>query len=60
MRTIKTIAFYGLLLISCTAFSQNPRLLFTTDIGGDPDDQQSLVMWMVYPDAGNYTDPESN
>jgi len=28
--------------------AQSPRLLITTDIGGDPDDQQSLVRLMVY------------
>jgi hypothetical protein len=28
--------------------AQPPRLLITTDIGGDPDDQQSLVRLMVY------------
>jgi len=27
---------------------QRPRLLVMTDIGGDPDDQQSLVRLMVY------------
>lgn len=27
---------------------ERPRLLITTDIGGDPDDQQSLVRLMVY------------
>lgn len=27
---------------------EKPRLLITTDIGGDPDDQQSLVRLMVY------------
>lgn len=30
------------------ASAQSPRLLITTDIGGDPDDQQSLVRLMVY------------
>jgi len=30
------------------ADAQQPRLLVTTDIGGDPDDQQSLVRLMVY------------
>jgi hypothetical protein len=30
------------------SFGQCPRLLITTDIGGDPDDQQSLVRLMVY------------
>ena len=29
-------------------FDQRPRLLVLTDIGGDPDDQQSLVRLMVY------------
>ena len=28
--------------------AQPPRLLITTDIGGDPDDQQTLVRLMVY------------
>jgi hypothetical protein len=39
-----------ILLLSATLSSvgQNPRLLITTDIGGDPDDQQSLVRLMVY------------
>ena len=41
---------YLILLLSATlsSFGQNPRLLITTDIGGDPDDQQSLVRLMVY------------
>ncbi len=29
-------------------FSQVPRLLITTDIGGDPDDMQSMIRLMVY------------
>ncbi len=39
-----------ILFLSATlsSFSQSPRLLITTDIGGDPDDQQSLVRLMVY------------
>ena len=28
--------------------SERPRLLVLTDIGGDPDDQQSMVRLMVY------------
>ena len=31
--------------------SQRPRLAVLTDIGGDPDDQQSLVRLMVYANA---------
>jgi hypothetical protein len=30
------------------AHSQKPRLLITTDIGQDPDDQQSLIRWLHY------------
>lgn len=40
-----------LLAISIACFAgmaQKPRLLITTDIGGDPDDQQSLIRLMVY------------
>lgn len=42
------------LLASCSLVGQNaeepfrPRLLVLTDIGSDPDDQQSLVRLMVY------------
>jgi len=44
---------YSILLILflfsvAISFGQPPRLLITTDIGGDPDDQQSLVRLMVY------------
>jgi hypothetical protein len=34
-----------------TAASERPRLLVTTDIGGDPDDRQSLIRLMVYAEA---------
>jgi len=37
----------ALILTMCLS-AQPPRLLITTDIGGDPDDQQSLVRLMVY------------
>jgi len=37
-----------LLLFSIPAICQKQRILITTDIGGDPDDQQSLVRLMVY------------
>jgi hypothetical protein len=39
----------ALLFISLTAIAdERPRLAVLTDIGGDPDDQQSLVRLMVY------------
>lgn len=40
------VLFFALLPVLVTA--QKPRLLITTDIGGDPDDQQTLVRLMVY------------
>lgn len=36
------------LILTLSLSAQPPRLLITTDIGGDPDDQQSLVRLMVY------------
>lgn len=46
---MKYLIFLILLLSAdLPSFSQSPRLLITTDIGGDPDDQQSLVRLMVY------------
>lgn len=48
------IRILALIIISLTVFHlfgqgpEKPRLLITTDIGGDPDDQQSLVRLMVY------------
>lgn len=42
----------GLLLagqsVPASAAAERPRLLVLTDIGGDPDDQQSLIRLMVY------------
>ena len=39
---------FGLFFLSFQLCAQLPRLLVTTDIGGDPDDQQSLVRLMVF------------
>lgn len=36
---------------SATQSSPRPRLCVLTDIGGDPDDTQSLVRLMVYSNA---------
>jgi hypothetical protein len=44
---IFNILFF-LFILTLASRSQTPRLLITTDIGGDPDDQQSLVRLMVY------------
>lgn len=40
-----------LFAISMPAISQKNRLLVTTDIGGDPDDQQSLIRLMLYSNS---------
>jgi len=51
---LRTFWITWALLASCSLFGQSeeellrPRLLVLTDIGGDPDDQQSLVRLMVY------------
>jgi hypothetical protein len=43
-----------LLLVATIAYGgERPRLLVLTDIGGDPDDQQSLVRLMVYANEFN-------
>lgn len=36
------------IFLSSAVIGQNPRLLITTDIGGDPDDQQSVIRLMLY------------
>ncbi len=46
MKQLLVLCFVALLPVLVTA--QKPRLLITTDIGGDPDDQQSLVRLMLY------------
>lgn len=37
-----------LLAVACAGAAERPRLCVLTDIGGDPDDQQSMVRLMVY------------
>lgn len=37
--------------LAAAGFAQRPRLAILTDIGGDPDDQQSLIRLMVYANA---------
>lgn len=46
-RTICAALSSVLLLGSCCA-AERPRLAVLTDIGGDPDDQQSMIRLMVY------------
>lgn len=45
----KTYLFFGFLLCSLLGFAQ-AKLIVTTDIGQDPDDQQSLVRLLHYAD----------
>ena len=44
----KYVVLFVLLCQIILVSGQPSRLLITTDIGGDPDDQQSLVRLMVY------------
>ncbi len=46
--SVHCLAFAMLLLIGSMAHAAKPRLIVTTDIGGDPDDTQSMVRLMVY------------
>ncbi|HUE73547.1 MAG TPA: DUF1593 domain-containing protein, partial [Pirellulaceae bacterium] len=50
MRSVMLLAICGLLVSSPTAAAEaeRPRLVVLTDIGGDPDDQQSLIRLMLY------------
>jgi hypothetical protein len=45
---ISRVMLILLILASVSLAAQPPRLAVLTDIGGDPDDQQSLVRLMVY------------
>jgi hypothetical protein len=42
------VALAGVLLAMLASAAERPRLAVLTDIGGDPDDQQSMVRLMVY------------
>lgn len=45
---MKLLTCVLLLLAGAACADERPRLLVLTDIGGDPDDQQSMVRLMVY------------
>ncbi|MCL4201132.1 MAG: DUF1593 domain-containing protein [Pirellulaceae bacterium] len=47
IRALFSVAFCFTVLLSAAAV-ERPRLAVLTDIGGDPDDQQSLIRLMVY------------
>jgi hypothetical protein len=46
--TNRTLMLLVFLFTVLSAVCQKPRLLVTTDIGGDPDDQQSMIRLMVF------------
>lgn len=47
---LKPGIFIGIFILSVPVWTaaQKPRLLITTDIGGDPDDTRSLIRLMLY------------
>ncbi len=45
---IRSLFLFTCLLCAISVTGQKPRLLVTTDIGGDPDDRQSLIRLMLY------------
>jgi hypothetical protein len=42
-----------ILMVGCSKSSQKSRMIVLTDIGGDPDDQQSMVRLMLYSNEFN-------
>lgn len=48
MKRLLILALIGLLTWTSQAADTRPRLLVLTDIGGDPDDQQSLIRLLLY------------
>jgi hypothetical protein len=47
------LLFTILLLVCSIAYSQKPRLIVTTDIGQDPDDEQSMIRLLHYASEFN-------
>ncbi len=45
---MSVIVILAVLLPACNAAVDKPRLVVMTDIGGDPDDRQSMVRFMLY------------
>ena len=50
---MKYLLCFTLFLAAAAQADERPRLLVLTDIGGDPDDQQSLIRLMVYANQFN-------
>jgi hypothetical protein len=49
LRSVARVLLASTLLAAASAQAQSkPRLLVTTDIGGDPDDQQSMRRLLLY------------
>ena len=47
-RAMLMIAILAVFVPICNAAADKPRLVVMTDIGGDPDDRQSMVRFMLY------------
>ena len=45
---MKSLLFLMILCLASSRAAERPRLLVLTDIGGDPDDQQSMIRLMLY------------
>ena len=48
MNHLRRVLLAWVLGMSLATAAERPRLAVLTDIGGDPDDQQSLVRLLVY------------
>ena len=47
-RVMLLIATFVVLMPACKAAVEKPRIVVMTDIGGDPDDRQSMVRFLLY------------
>ena len=48
VRLVMCLALIGLMFSAARAGQSKTRIVVTTDIGGDPDDQQSMVRFLLY------------
>ncbi len=48
IQIITYVFFCALFLLPTTVFAEKSRVVVCTDIGGDPDDEQSLVRLLTY------------
>ena len=48
MKRVTVLVFLSAIMLSICQSAEKPRLVIMTDIGGDPDDRQSMVRFLLY------------